>query len=189
VLDTSSPFTDVIITWTPPAIHSSPITSYNILFLKSDGTYAASGSCDGSLVGIYGSATPTCTVSMASLVTLTSLGVDQLIRVKVRASNFIGIGDYSEINFVGATVETTPSQMIAPTFDIVTSTNTQVVFNWGSLNQGAQTGGTAVSISNFRIQYYDGASWTTVSTVSGVTFTTTSSGTTLTAGQTYQFII
>lgn len=88
---------------------------------------------------------------MASIVTLTSLSVDSLIRVKVRASNLIGVGDYSEMNFVGATIETTPTQMSPLTFNAATSTNSLVVFNWGTLTAGAQTGGTGVVITNFKI--------------------------------------
>jgi hypothetical protein len=38
-LSTTTPYTDVIVAWTAPDSHSSPITEYNILFLKADGSY------------------------------------------------------------------------------------------------------------------------------------------------------
>jgi len=43
---------------------------------------------------------------MTSIISLTGQTVDQLVRVKVRAHNANGWGTYSELNTVGATIET-----------------------------------------------------------------------------------
>lgn len=71
--------TNVVVTYTAPTTHSSPITGYDIQFLKSDGT-TATLACDESdlLLG-------TCTVATADVKTLTGLAVDTLIRVKISA--------------------------------------------------------------------------------------------------------
>jgi Fibronectin type III domain len=72
--------TNVVVTYSPPTTHSSPITGYDIQFLKSDGTTATLACTESDLT-----AGTTCTVSTASVKTLTSLAVDTLIRVKVKA--------------------------------------------------------------------------------------------------------
>lgn len=61
---------------------------------------------------------------MTSVVSITVLSVNSLIQVKVRAHNQNGWGPLSELNIVGATIETVPAQAAAPTFDPATSTNT-----------------------------------------------------------------
>lgn len=61
---------------------------------------------------------------MATIVSLTGLSVDQLIQVTIRAHNLNGWGAYSELNVVGATIETVPSAPAAPSFDATASNNT-----------------------------------------------------------------
>jgi len=46
---------------------------------------------------------------MTTLETLLGLSVNTLIRVKVRAKNANGWGEYSELNIDGATMETKPT--------------------------------------------------------------------------------
>jgi hypothetical protein len=67
VLDECYPYTDVVITLTPPFIQSSPMACNYIKFVESEGACIASGSSDGTLVSIYGSASPTYPVTMASI--------------------------------------------------------------------------------------------------------------------------
>ena len=75
--------TDVKISWTPPDAHSSPITEYEILIKKNDGSYAEDATnCDGTgaiVTNAY------CTLAMTDVQTFTSQAVDALIQVKVRA--------------------------------------------------------------------------------------------------------
>jgi hypothetical protein len=40
--------TSVTVSWNEPGYHSSAITAYEILFLKSDNSFAADSNCDGS---------------------------------------------------------------------------------------------------------------------------------------------
>lgn len=97
--------TDVVVAWTAPNSHSSVIDMYEILFKKSDGTFVPETSaCDGTTLA----STPTCSVPMATLRTLTGLATDTVIQVKVRAHNGNGWGDYSEINVSGAKIENVP---------------------------------------------------------------------------------
>lgn len=142
--------TSVIISWAAPDAHSAPIDYYEISFLKADGTYGQDATnCDGT--GTIATS-HTCTVPMASIVSLTSLAVDTLIQVKVRAHNQNGWGSYSQLNIVGATIETLPTQASTPSFDPVTSTNTMIVLTWSALT-GSSTGGSSVSITNYEIYW------------------------------------
>lgn len=59
-----------------------------------------------------------------------------LIRAKIRAKNVNGWGAYSQLNFVGAMIETTPLQMIKPSFSIPDSSLTQVHLLWTPLELG-----------------------------------------------------
>jgi hypothetical protein len=110
---------------------------------------------------------------MTSIVTLTSLSVNTLIQVSVRAHNQNGWGAYSELNIVGATIETLPTQAAAPTFDPLLSSNSQIVLLWTSLT-GSSTGGSSVTIDNYEI-YWDGGAtspnWVSLTLTSALTFT------------------
>lgn len=87
-LSTVSPYTDVVITWTAPNTHYSPITDYDVRFQKLDGTFDPyTAACPGTDETLL-----TCTVDMLGLNTITGLTVDTLIRVKVRAKNAKGWG-------------------------------------------------------------------------------------------------
>ena len=84
---------------------------------------------------------------MSRIITITQLPVDTLIQVRVRAHNSKGWGDYSELNTLGATIETLPGTMTAPTFDLSLSSNTQIYLQWTSLT-GQAAGGQYVSVSS-----------------------------------------
>jgi hypothetical protein len=58
---------------------------------------------------------------MTSIISLTSHPVDTIIKVKIRAQNLNGWGDYSEINLSGALIETLPSTLNTPTFNMASS--------------------------------------------------------------------
>jgi hypothetical protein len=97
--------TDVKVEWTYPNDHSSTITKYEILFMKADGTFTTEiTSCNGDLLA----ASLSCLPPMTTIISITSLTVDSLIKVKLRAFNDKGWGEYSEINTSGATIETLP---------------------------------------------------------------------------------
>jgi hypothetical protein len=125
---------------------------------------------------------------MSTIRTATSLPVDRVIQVRVRAHNSDGWGQYSEINTAGATIETLPLQMSAPSFDSTTSSNTQIKVTW-SLLTGTATGGSSVSITNYVVEWDQGLGGTTnfVSLATVVSPTAFYPKTGLTAGTSYQF--
>ena len=115
--------TSVLIDWVAPNTNFAIIDLYEILFLKQDTSYGKDNTnCNGNNAGIV-TATQ-CTVPMTTIITLTSLPVDTLIRVKVRAHNVKGWSDFSELNIQTARIETVPSQMALPTFNLALTTNT-----------------------------------------------------------------
>lgn len=95
--------TNVVITYVAPTTHSSPITDYDVQFLKSDGTIDTTACSEPSATSL------TCTVAMSAIRTLTSRSVDTIIRVKVRAFNGKGWGAYSEFNSAGALLQDVPA--------------------------------------------------------------------------------
>ena len=113
---------DVKVSWGAPDDHYSSIDSYEILFEEEDGSYTTdTADCDGNDTSVINSTL--CYVPMTTMIAKTSLPVDSLIRVKVRAHNSKGWGDYSELNTDGATIETIPTQMSSPTYDLSLSSN------------------------------------------------------------------
>jgi hypothetical protein len=125
---------------------------------------------------------------MATIRTLTSLTVDSVIQVRVQAHNSAGLGPFSEINTAGATLETLPLQMSVPSFDVATSTSTQIKVTWNILT-GTATGGSSVSITNYAVEWDQGLGGTTnfVSLTTVVSPTAFYLKTGLTAGTAYQF--
>lgn len=125
---------------------------------------------------------------MATIRTVTGLGVDRVIQVRVAAHNDDGWGEYSEINTSGATIETLPLMMDPISFDPSASSNTQIKLTWNAVT-GTATGGSSVSIDNYIIEWDEGSgsSWQTLPTVpSPQTWSLVSS---LTGGTPYKFRI
>jgi hypothetical protein len=106
---------------------------------------------------------------MEDIATLTSLSVDELIQVKVRAHNADDWGEYSEINTSGASIESTPLEMGLASYDSSMTTNTQIKLTWTELS-GTNAGGSEVVITDYIIEYStDLTTWTTLpSVLSGV---------------------
>jgi hypothetical protein len=63
-----------------------------------------------------------------------------LVVARVRAANSLGDGQYSQHNTEGATIETEPAQIAAPTETSISLTEISLV--WVALS-GADTGGSA----------------------------------------------
>ena len=127
-----------------------------------------------------------CVVSMATIISSTSLSIDSLIKAKVRAKNNKGWGDYSELNSAGATIETIPQTMNPPAIISTSITNNFVSMTW-SIPVGVAAGGSNVVVDYFDLQWsQDASTWTTL--VSSTTGTSYSSNT-LSGGQSYYFRI
>jgi hypothetical protein len=178
----------VAITWTAPTlIHGSAVDSYIVQFKTASGTYVTDASCNPAAASAEFTARK-CVVPMATIRTLTSLTVDSVIQVRVQAHNSAGLGPFSEINTAGATLETLPLQMSVPSFDVATSTSTQIKVTWNILT-GTATGGSSVSITNYAVEWDQGLGGTTnfVSLTTVVSPTAFYLKTGLTAGTAYQF--
>ena len=70
-----------------------------------------------------------------------SLAYGDLVEVRVRAYNALGEGYYSQVNTAGATIETEPGQMTAPTRGSSTDTS-QIEVSWSA---STDTGGSAIT--------------------------------------------
>ena len=107
---------------------------------------------------------------MLGLNSVTLLAVDSLIRVQVRATNAKSDGAYSELNIIGATVETIPAVMIAPTILTSSITNISIPITW-STPTGTNAGGNAVTITSYEISHsIDGADFISIGVVTGNTY-------------------
>lgn len=94
--------TSVLINWSAPDAHSSPIIEYDVRILTSTGLYLQTSSCPSTNQDLLDNTN--CAVEMSDIIALTGLGRDTIIRVKVRARNGINWGEYSELNTEGATI-------------------------------------------------------------------------------------
>lgn len=157
--------TEVEISWAAPDDHSSPITSYEILFLKSNGEFAHELTrCDGELPTVL--ADRKCSVPMSTIRTLTGLPRDSLIRVKVMASNAKGNGQFSEVNTAGATVETEPTNLSVVSIDMSQTTNIATRVKWTALT-GSRRGGKDVLITSYELFWDQGSdNWVSLTTTS-----------------------
>lgn len=90
----------------------------------------------------------------------------------MRAKNEIGWGPYSELNLMGATIETVPSTMSPPMVDEESVTNQQVKLTWDTLT-GIDAGGSNVAITTYDLQMSnDETTWSDLATgVTGTTYT------------------
>lgn len=91
---------------------------------------------------------------MTRIISLTGYSRDSLIRVKVRATNAQGTGEYSELNsnLAGATIETIPTGNLVVTVDMSeeSTTNVKTRITWTPLT-GSDRGGANVNIINYEV--------------------------------------
>lgn len=176
--------TQVKISWDQPNDHSSTITAYEILFMKANGDFVTElTQCNGDGTVPTVVSARTCTVPMATIRTLTSLPRDSLIRVKVRAFNAKGSGQYSEVNTLGASIETEPTNLSVVSIDVPSTYNDQTKVVWTALT-GSSRGGKDVLITQYEVYWDQGTgNWASLATTS-LLFTDVSG---LTGGETYQF--
>jgi hypothetical protein len=103
VVTTSVVGTNVRIQWTPPAGNGASITGYDIEIRQSDGTTFSEETtgCDGTaLVAVLQCDIPFTTLRAAPF----SLVLGDLVAVRARAINSVGLGPYSQLNVDGATI-------------------------------------------------------------------------------------
>lgn len=139
--------TAVSISWTEPGYHAAAIDEYEVRLLKSDGSFATITADCNSNAGVN-VGTRVCLIEMTVVIARTSLSVDNSVRASIRAHNINGWGDYSELNTVGATIETVPSLMSAPTFEVASSSAASIALSW-TAPTGAAKGGQNVAILTY----------------------------------------
>lgn len=122
---------------------------------------------------------------MPTIISSTSWPVDTLIKVKARAHNGNGWGVYSELNTAGATIETVPTQMAAPVFELSGSDSTQTTMSWSALT-GTAAGGLHLAVTSYVLEWDAGiGAWSTHKTTTSLTATSTG----LSGGGTYSYRI
>jgi hypothetical protein len=174
--------TEVEVSWPLPDDHSSVITSYEILFMLANGDFAHELTrCDGALASVVSARK--CSVPMSTLRTLTARPRDSLIRVKIRAFNAKGSGEFSEVNTAGATIETEPTNLSVVSINVPSTSNTETKVVWTALT-GSARGGWDVAITQYEV-YWDQATGSWVSLANTTALETVKSG--LVGGTVYQF--
>lgn len=174
--------TEVQVSWDLPHEHSSVITSYEILFMLANGDFKHELTrCDGTVASVVSARK--CSVPMTTLRTLTARPRDSLIRVKVRAFNAKGSGEYSEVNTAGATIETEPTNLSTVSIDVPSTSNTATKVVWTALT-GSARGGWDVAITQYEV-YWDQASNTWASLANTTALESVKTG--LVGGTIYQF--
>ena len=143
----STSTTDIEISWSPAAPNGEAITRYQIqLFVPSTLSYVDD------LTYCLGTnpALTICTFPISYLISTYSFQRGDLVQARVRAQNSINFGGYSSLNTVGATVQTVPATMNAPT-KVATSTATRLDIAWSALTTNLETG--ASPITSYHIQW------------------------------------
>jgi hypothetical protein len=174
--------TEVEVSWPMPDAHSSVITGYEILFMRANGDFALELTrCDGATASVVSARK--CSVPMTTLRTLTARPRDSLIRVKVRAFNAKGSGEFSEVNTAGATIETEPTNLSVASIDVPSTSNTATKVTWTALT-GSARGGWDVAITQYEV-YWDQATGAWVSLANTTALETVKDG--LVGGTVYSF--
>lgn len=144
---------NVRITWQSPANTAAPITAYRVFIRQADGNFAEDlASCDGSDPAIRTALT--CDVPLPTLRAAPfSLVYGALVQVRVQAQNANDWGKLSQVNVAGATVQTPPVAMLAPTMGSSTAT-TSLHLEFSALAFGIATGG--ATIDSYNLQWDQG---------------------------------
>lgn len=107
---------EVKINFAAPGDNGDTITGYDLEIRYSDGTTYAeeTTNCDGSDGTIKTNMYCTIPMTLLRAAGTYNLAYGDLVVVRARAYNSIGAGAWSEVNTVGATIETEPGQMTDP---------------------------------------------------------------------------
>jgi hypothetical protein len=99
----------VLIAWDAPYENGSAITQYSIEILDSSDLWNQAAECDGSLASVV--AARQCVVPMDTLTSLYGYQFDELVLVRISATNLLGQGPWSGSNSEGAKIRARPAQM------------------------------------------------------------------------------
>jgi hypothetical protein len=99
----------VMISWDEPNTNGAIILAYHIELLASDDSWQSDASCDGSLSSVVSSRE--CIIPMDTLTASFGYLFDELVYVRISASNQMGQGIWSASNSDGAKIRARPSKM------------------------------------------------------------------------------
>jgi hypothetical protein len=176
----------VKISWTAPDANGDALAAYEVQIREQGGAeFSATGTCDGAVSAVVSARY--CLVALTTLAAPDySLVYGDLVVARARARNSIGWGPYSQPNAAGATVQTAPSAMTAPTRGATTLTS--VALSWLALT-GDGTGGAAIAA--YELSYgtgLTGSTWAPLPAEAGAAPTAlTYALTGLTPGDWYRF--
>jgi len=139
---TTNAGTVVTISFSEPENSAAPIEAYKIWVRHADGSFSEEAThCDGADAAIV--AALSCDVPLTALRASYGLAYDELVQARVQAKNANGWGSLSQVNLVGARVQTEPTRMAAPVMGSATSTaELEVVFT--ALTTAVERGGAAI---------------------------------------------
>jgi hypothetical protein len=104
IVETSIEGTRFKLAWVAPFDNYEPISRYEIMIRKPDGTfYKDEVNCPGLPVDQN-----YCYIEMDTLRVDSGLVQGDLVRAKIRAFNLNGWGAFSQLNFIGSLIETRP---------------------------------------------------------------------------------
>jgi hypothetical protein len=100
--------TDTAISFTAPENGAAPIEAYRVWLRHADGSFAQDlTNCDGSDAAIV--AALSCAVPLTTLRGTYGLAYGELVQARVQAKNANGWGSLSQVNLVGARIQTPPT--------------------------------------------------------------------------------
>lgn len=178
---------NVRISWTPPAANGATISAYKVEIENSASAFSEETSyCDGSSAAIIAAAT--CDVPLTHLINSYGLQLEDLVVVRITASNSEGSSGASTVNSSGARIATEPQ---SPTLSQGTTSSSSIQVTWNSLSTAAETGNSAIISYNLEWDEGDGDGDFTelVGETSDFTSTSHSISSGLVAGTSYIFRI
>ena len=141
--------TNIIIDWEMPDSNFKPILEFEIVIEDVNADYVSDATnCSGQDPSLT-----QCSVPMQSMIALTSLTQGSLIVARVRSRNENGWSFFSQENISGAVIEFKPHKIEIVSYDVLNSSNSQVIMLWEELT-GVSTGGS--EILGYTVQFDQG---------------------------------
>lgn len=139
----------VIFEWIAPTDNYQPITRFVVLLADTSETVFEPDleHCDGNYIDIV--TARRCEIPLLTLREKQLLVFDQVIKAKVAACNLNGCGSFSELNTVGARVQTEPVPPQMPTEGLLTNM-VQVEVEWLEITAYETTRGSQITSYNLR---------------------------------------
>lgn len=173
----------VMISWLAPNDNGQAISSYTIEIYDFMGLWQSDSSCNGAEAEVI--AALECVVPMDTLTETFGLSFDDIVYVRVQATNAMGQGAWSQPNSDGALIRSRPGKMGVVSKGLTLSTATSLELLWSGLLGYTETGNSDILAYNV---WWDANSGTTnINLYEGFTLTTMAES--LVPGAEYKFKI